>query len=172
MISQKSYYLTKKKKTTMGIILILFSLFPTIFLGLVVRDTSILETFIAMGWFNIIWFIFFQAGVSFLVIKKLPILIIDKEKLLYNEFYMPSGRGDGIFFILFPYTYRNLTEHIKYSNIESFQIKNNKWVFGKQLVFKLKIKPKLLRYTPVFNANTLSSNQIEELSKFLNQKIK
>jgi hypothetical protein len=171
MKMRKSYYLQKKSRFKNGIILIVFSILPYIFLTLVIDEINFIESFIVMGWFNIFWLIFFQSGVSFLLINKLPILILGNDELFYNESFMPKGRGDGIFFILFPYTYINLTEKITYSSIESFSIKNNKWLFGRQLIFELKTKPSFLRYMPIFNLNTLTNEEIDEINTFLKNKI-
>ena len=168
---RKSYYLQKKSRLKNGIILIAFSISPYILLTFTIDEINFFESFLIMDWFNIVWFIFFQSGVSFLLINKLPILILGKDELFYNESFMPKGRGDGIFFILFPYTYKNLTEKITYSSIQSFKIKNNKWLFGRQLIFELKVKPSFLRYMPIFNLNTLSNEEIDEINNFLKNKI-
>jgi hypothetical protein len=172
MSSEKIFYLPKKNRILVGICLILFSIFPHTLLGLVVRDTTIVDVFLIIGWFNLVWFIFLQAGVSFLVFKNLPILIFNKNEFYYNEMFMPSGRGDGLFFILFPYWYRKLTHSIKYSDIKDYQCHGSKWFLGNKIIFKINSKRFFLEYDPVLSLNIFNKTQINTIQIFLKSKVK
>lgn len=163
-------YMPRYKRIRIGVGFILFPLLMSGFI-IHVTDSGVVEYFSGLSYILLIPLVFIQSGIGFLFLKKLPILIINKNNFYYNERFMPSNYRDGILFFIFPYIYRDLTRSICYKAVGQVMLRQT-WYQSKTIEFKLKEKSSLLSYDLFLNLADFSKDEVVEIYELLKENIK
>lgn len=131
----KIYYLSQKRKIKAGIWFILFAILIILppFTVLKIENSEDLKAIIISSCFS---FIFFQAGISFFLLKKNPLLVFRENDFLYHQHLMPINTYEKVP-IIFPYWRGSFMNKLKYSEIKTFEVQENV-LLETEIFFKFK----------------------------------